>query len=298
MRAKVAFVALAVVIVSLSAAALAQQRTEGQQGGRGRGGGGPPGGGGMAMFASRMLLLRVPEVRKELELIDEQIAAIERVEEELRAKYPSPFGGRGGGQDGQRRRGPGDGDGAAVVPAQWYFVQAQNQEQGQRRGFGQPPSAEERARFQQQRLERAREERAKLAEILLPEQMKRLTEIYIQIAGLNALQDEEVGKELALSDAQKNQMTKVREDYDAKRRELFAANRGGGGDFETLRAKAAELTKTQDDQILAVLTPQQRTKFEEMKGKPFNLPEGALFGGGRGGQGGQGGNRGRRGNDN
>src|SRR5204862_1034762 len=90
--------------------------------------------------------------------------------------------GPGGGKGGKGGKG-GNGQGAGTAPAEWYFVQ-QNQQPGQGRGGrGQPQTPEERAAQVQMRLERAREERAKLAEILLPHQIKRLNEIYIQQAG-------------------------------------------------------------------------------------------------------------------
>src|SRR6266404_3399288 len=112
MRFKLAIQFMAVCLLCIAAAVSAQQPgQQGQPGGRGRGGGGGFGGG---MFggpgASRMGLLRNDAIRKELELADEQVAEIEKVSEEIRAKYPSPFGGRGGpgggqpGADGQRGR--------------------------------------------------------------------------------------------------------------------------------------------------------------------------------------------------
>src|SRR5205807_1926091 len=104
-------------------------------------------------------------------------------------------------------------------------------------------------------------------------------EIYVQQAGVAALQDEDVAKELGISDAQKAQLTKIRDEGSAKRREMFqpgGGGGGGGGDFEAMRAKIIEMTKAQDEQSLAVLTPQQKSKFEEMKGKPFTMPEAAF----------------------
>jgi hypothetical protein len=313
MRFKLAIHFTAVCLLGVASAVIAQQPGQQGQGQQGRGGrgfpGGPPGGFGGGMFggggASRMGLLRIAEVRKELELADEQVAEIEKVNEELRAKYPSPFGGRGGpggtpGGDGQRGRrgGTNNNEGASLaVPAQWYFVVAQDPQQGQGqkggRGFGnfQPPTPEQLAEMEKQRLERSREENAKLAEILLPNQLKRLNEIYIQQAGTQALQDEDVAKTLGISDAQKDQITKVREaNREAMRsqgQEAFA-----GLDGEARAAKFAEMRKANDDKVLAVLTAAQRTKFEEMKGKPFTMPEGGF---GRGG-GGPGGTRGRGGN--
>jgi hypothetical protein len=304
MRFKSAIQFTAVCLLGLATAVIAQQpgQGQGQQGRRG-GGGGPPGGGmfGGGMFGggfiSRMFLARNDAVRKELELADEQVAEIDKVNEELRAKYPSMFGGRGGG--GPPGGGPGgrrgggtnnnNNEGASLaVPTPWYFVVAQDPQQGQGRGRGPQFTPEQMAEMEKARLERTREENAKLAEILLPNQLKRLNEIYVQQAGVAALQDEDIAKQLTISDAQKAQLTKIRDEFSAKRREMFQPGGGGGGDFEAARAKIIEMNKVQDEQLLAVLNPQQKAKFEEMKGKPFTMPEGGF---GRGG--GPGGNRGR-----
>src|SRR5436853_271132 len=86
-------------------------------------------------------------------------------------------------------------------------IMAPQQQPGQGRGRGGPGgfqlTPEQRAEFEKTQLERAREEKAKLAEILLPNQLKRLNEIFIQTAGTSALQDEDVAKQLGISDAQK-----------------------------------------------------------------------------------------------
>lgn len=320
------FTILSPLVLGLAVVGLtvAQDRPEGGRGERGRGG--PPGGGmfggGGGFRVSRMMLLRMPEVRKELDLVDEQIAAIEKIEEDLRAKFPFG-GGRGGpggpggpgGRDGERRegdRGPRR-EGASLVPADWYFVQAQERGQpGQgRRGGGGPPqfSEEDRARFEQMRVERAREEKARLAEVLLPEQAKRLSEIYIQVAGMGALQDEEVATELGINDAQKAKLADVQrqnqEVVGAAMREMFQG--GGGGDRDAARAKMEQLRKDNDAKLLAVLSSDQQKKFDALKGKAFAMPENAFRGPGGpggpgggppGGPGGPGGFRGRRGGDN
>lgn len=298
MRFKSAVSVAMLLIFGLVVSALAQPRPDGQPGGRGRGG--PPGGFGfMGGFggASRMFLLRIGEVRKELELADEQVAAIEKMQDELNAKYPSPFGGRGGpGGEGGGRRGR-DGDktqNAPRAPTQWYFVQQEQPGQGRR---FQPPSPEDRARFEQQRAERAKEEKARLAEILLPEQMKRLNEIFVQVAGVSALDDEDIAKDLGISAAQKTKLEEVRnqnrESMGAAMREMFQGG-GGGGNQEANRAKMDEMRKANDAKLLAVLSSDQQKKFEELKGKPFQMPEGF----GRGGPGGPGRGRSNRGGNN
>src|SRR5690348_14778966 len=102
------------VVAGLCFAAIAMAQPQGQPGGRG-GRGGPPGGGGppFGMFGgggfgtSRLRLLQVDEIRKELELADEQVAAIRELDEELRTKYPM-VGGRGGPPGGGGPGGGGD----------------------------------------------------------------------------------------------------------------------------------------------------------------------------------------------
>src|SRR5205823_602170 len=121
MRFKLAFQLAAIALIGLAATVMAQQQPPGQ-GGQGRGGGrGGPGG---FMFGqTRIGLLSIPEIRKELELADEQVAEIEKVQQELRAKY----GGRGGGgNDGKGRRGGNNNNEGALLtaPSQWYFVVA------------------------------------------------------------------------------------------------------------------------------------------------------------------------------
>jgi hypothetical protein len=318
MRSKIGLTIAALAFVGLTAAVFAQQ-PQGQPGGRGRGG--PPGGGGGffggfgggGVGQSRMSLLRIMEVRKELELADEQIAEIEKIDTELREKYPfgggrggpPGGGGPGGGQDGGRRgRPPGQGQGTMTAPSNWYFVAAQQPEQPQgqargRGGFGggnfQPPSAEDMARMEQQRVERDREAKAKLADVLLPHQIKRLNEIFVQVSGVGALQDEDVAKELGISDAQKAKLAEVRTANGTAMREqmqaMFQGGGGGGGndaDREAIRTKMEGIRKDADAKLLAVLSADQQAKFEAMKGKAFAMPENA----GRGGRGGPGGGRG------
>src|SRR5688572_27626157 len=103
---------LTVALVGLTAmAALAQQpgqRGDGQKGeGRGRGG---PGGGlffGGGGFTSRLSLLGISEVQKELELADEQVKEIQKMQEELRARFRGGPGGEGRGRGGDGNRGEG-----------------------------------------------------------------------------------------------------------------------------------------------------------------------------------------------
>jgi len=216
-------------------------------------------GGGFGGFPSRLALLRIEAVQKELSLTPDQVTAIQKLQEEL-----SPRRGGGEGERPRRRPGNENNDARLPAPAERFFVQ---QDQPRRQ-----PSDEDRQRFRQQAEERAKKEKEKLAEILKPEQLKRLNEIYVRVAGVAALNDADVAKQLEITDEQKEKMAKVREETMTAMRELFT----GGGDREANRAKFEELRKSSEEKTLAVLTDAQKKKFEELKGKPFDLPADAL----------------------
>jgi hypothetical protein len=117
---------------------------------------------------------------------------------------------------------------------------------------------------------------------------------------------------LKITDDQKKKATEVttanREAITALMTELRggAGNAGGRGNFTPLteeqQAKVTEARKKNDEKLMAILTADQTKKLEELKGKPFTMPENAFGrgGGGRGGApgGAPGGNRGKAGGNN
>lgn len=154
------------------------------------------------------------------------------------------------------------------------------------------------AEMQERRKKRETEMREKLEEVLLPEQLERLEQISIQSRGPRALEDPAIAAKLNFTDEQKTKMEDVRSKSGERMRALFSS-----GDRDKMREGFEKLRKESEEEVLAVLTADQRKQFEEMKGKPFELPEGSFgrgFGGGRpGGFGGgrpggdEGGDRGR-----
>jgi hypothetical protein len=142
----------------------------------------------------------------------------------------------------------------------------------------------------QPKMEEAQKKLAKqVDEVLMPTQRDRLKQITIQIQGTAALGDDEVAKELGLSDDQQKQIQQVRTEAFEKMRESFRP--GDGGDREARREQFQKAQKETDDKVLAVLTSEQRDKFEKMKGEKFEFDRSQLFGG-FGGPGG--GGRGQR----
>src|SRR5262245_11470015 len=107
-------------------ASMAQAQPGGQRGGQ-RGGFGNFGGFGGG--ASRLALLRIEAVQKELGLTEDQVASIQKLSEELRPMGRGGRPGGGGGEGGQPRRGGRRGGGnnpdVRVNGPDRFFVQAQ-----------------------------------------------------------------------------------------------------------------------------------------------------------------------------
>lgn len=105
-----------------------------------------------------------------------------------------------------------------------------------------------------------------LAEILKPEQLKRLKQINYQLAPLGGvLSDPEVQKELNLSDEQKEKIRAIQQDAAQAMRELFQP----GGDPNETRRKIEEFRKSTDQKLMNLLTDAQKNKLNELKGEPF-----------------------------
>jgi hypothetical protein len=121
----------------------------------------------------------------------------------------------------------------------------------------------------------------KLKDLLSADQMKRLKQIQVQEQGAGALTNADVAAELALTDDQKKKLADVQAEYGRKQRELFT----GGGDIQERIAKGRELTAARDKQAVEVLTAEQKTKYEALKGSPFDVSQLGLGGRGRRGKG-------------
>ena len=140
---------------------------------------------------------------------------------------------------------------------------------------GQALSPEER----QAMIEKAQK---KLAEILKPEQLQRLKEIQFQAMGVAALGNPEVVKALGITDDQQAKLKTLRDEAAEKGRKLFGSMRYlSREEQEAKRAenqeKIRQIRKELMEKALAVLTPEQRQKFEKLQGKKFDLDFSALM---------------------
>jgi hypothetical protein len=130
---------------------------------------------------------------------------------------------------------------------------------------------------------------AKVDALLEPTQQKRLQEIAIQVNGANSLSDPAVAQQLQLSDDQKKKLDDARQGNFQAMRDALADM--GQMSREERQAKRDELRKAADEKLLAVLTDQQKTEFEGLKGTPLTVDLSPLRpqrgGGGPGGGGGR-----------
>jgi Spy/CpxP family protein refolding chaperone len=140
--------------------------------------------------------------------------------------------------------------------------------------------SQDQEKIQEVRKEVAQETEKFLKETLKEDQAKRLKQIQRQVTGPNAFSDEDVAKELKLTDEQKEDIKKINDDLGAARKEAF---QGGGFADPDKRAetqkKLANLQKEAMDKITKMLTPEQKKAWKEVTGEPFEF----RFEGGPGG---------------
>ena len=254
-------IATAVVLSSSVMMASAQEerprggRPEGGRFGGGPGGPGGPGGmmGGMMGMGQRggagglAMLLAREEVRTEIEMMPDQIEGLRKLGERMRTERPD-----------------------------FDFRNATDEE---RSAFM--------AKMQAQQAERAADAKAQLEELLMPKQFERLEQIALQTQGAMALANPEVAEKLGLAKEVTEAMGKDLTANQEKVREMVQTmmrdrDREAA---EAMREKMEEMRKELETKLVAQLSDEQKSKFEEMKGEPFELAP--MTFGGRGGPGGE-----------
>jgi Spy/CpxP family protein refolding chaperone len=117
-------------------------------------------------------------------------------------------------------------------------------------------------------------------------QKNRFQQVRIWSAGTGALtNDDEVAKQLNLTDDQKGALKTIGEESAKKRGEITQGMRGAND--ETRKKIADELTALRistENECLAVLTDDQKAQFEKLRGPKFELDRTAFGSGGRGGR--------------
>ena len=140
-----------------------------------------------------------------------------------------------------------------------------------RGGFGQDLSDEEREKLRKERAERAAAIDKKIDAVLVGPQKTRLNEIYVQALGSMAFSNDEIAKELGIGEDLREKIA------DARRQAFQDAADGGPEGFAKARAESEKA-------IVALLSADQKAKFEKMKGKPVSFDLSTIGRGGRGGR--------------
>lgn len=175
-----------------------------------------------------MGMLGLPQFAKELELVEDQVERIRELQQEMQKKTGEIF--RSSAQLG------GGGDMGQIMREAQKAVREQTEQ--------------------------------KLAQILLPHQVKRMKQLKIQMAlrnqGARALAGDEMAAALSITDDQKAELQE-------KQREAQ----------EALQKKVRELQrKMQRDVMEDVLTPQQLKKLEQLSGEDYEVKKpdyGSIF---------------------
>jgi hypothetical protein len=121
-------------------------------------------------------------------------------------------------------------------------------------------------------LEMTRTAKTNLASVLDSGQVKRLTQIALQLRGTQALSDPEVAKKLELSSKQKKEIRTILDEGFSKRP---VPHCGQGQPFKGWKW-LEESWKNTTDKVLRVLTAKQKALWDDMVGTPF---KGNLWGG-------------------
>lgn len=193
--------------------------------------GGSGGGGARAVYPyggqSLSYMLYYPQIQKEIEIIDDQKAELQKIQSYMSTRMSEAY---------KTLSVPPDGD-----------------------------PQERQKKYMEVYQTIAKETDEKVNRVLLPHQKKRLSQIMLQMklqqsgygyGFAGALGEEEVSKELGITDAQKEELRKKEEEVRA----------GVQKKYQEFYKKLSEEAK---EELMSVLTPAQRKKLETLTGSKF-----------------------------
>lgn len=150
------------------------------------------------------------------------------------------------------------------------------------RGVRELPREERRERIAEVRKKRralVKETEKKLEALLTQDQVRRLDEILLQQRGARGLLEKATARTLELTSEQTEKLRAVFAWAREARAKLLREVRGQGREaVEKTEEKISEIRKEMDGKALAVLTAEQKHKYEKLKGKPFELDRSSLGG--------------------
>lgn len=139
------------------------------------------------------------------------------------------------------------------------------------------PRSEQAARIRQLKMQTASPMKAKqreILDILTEEQQMRLTGISMQYRGVECLLDDKIADLLELTEEQREELLNIAEEVDlalAESRTQLTKSKPEDRRQNRLAfaEKQKKLRRAREEKMLAVLTDEQRKKFEELQGKKF-----------------------------
>jgi len=211
------------------------------------------------------------EVRTELNLDEDQVKSLEAMRESMGGgRSPGGPEGRGRAPEGGRPEVRGDRGGPS--------------------GFSGPPTVEQMKEMADRGKKMRVEIEGKVSEILDPDQNSRILGLLIQRDGGRALTSSLLAAALEMTPEQLTKLDDIQIANMQEAQKTMQAVMGGGRDgWSKVREQMETMGKKAEESMLAILTSEQRTQFDSMKGEKFEFPE---RGPGFGGPGGPGGDRG------
>lgn len=105
------------------------------------------------------------------------------------------------------------------------------------------------------------------------EQMMRLFQIRLQVNAVSdSLANERLASRLEITDEQKQKFVEINKELQSKQTELYAKmSNASQGERGSMYQELRQLRTDADQKALGVLTAEQKTSFEEMKGKIIEL---------------------------
>ncbi len=116
--------------------------------------------------------------------------------------------------------------------------------------------------------------RNEVGKVLTPEQLKRFKEITLQIYGFGILSYEHFIQELKLTPEQQAKLKKLRDDTWAKMRINLKVPQKGSDNRQVIaanRKRMDQILQESNAKALAILTPEQQKILEMLKGKKFEF---------------------------
>ena len=179
-------------------------------------------------------LVRMPQVKAEIKLTDEQDAKIQEAFQNLSQKRRGLYAGLG------------------KIPAQ--------------------ERAKKIAELQKKYQAQQNETYVAIKKSLKPEQVERLEQLAIQRQGVRALSTNEVVKKLKLTKEQQEKVATAFTKQTAQLRQLSLEMRNQQIDRNEYQEKRLEVQKAIEKKIMVeILTMAQQTRFDQMKGKAFDF---------------------------